>query len=73
MISKTMTGSIAKRCEPDYLLEHVWYEDVDIEFARERCKVLCWKDFHVDSFKVDRKESKGFVSVVCYCDRNECG
>ena len=77
MISKTMTGSIAKRCKPDYLLEEVWYEDVDVEFAEERCRGLCWKDLHVNSFKVERIANRTdypkFVSVVCYCDQNECG
>ena len=42
LLSKTMTGKVSQsiECEPDYLLEKVWYEDVSTEFAKARCKVL---------------------------------
>jgi len=81
MVTQRITGKVSSikenGCEPDYLLEKVWYEDVDDGFAETRCKTLCWRDFHVDTVKIERKEDKvnnlDFVRVICYCDQNDCG
>ena len=81
LLSKTMTGKVSRpenECKPDYLLEHVWYEDVDNMFAEARCKVFCWRDLHVDSVLIERGENiteSGieFIRLVCYCDQNDCG
>lgn len=81
MITQIITGRVSlvklDDCEPDYLLEKVYYEDVSREFAEARCKTLCWKDLHTDSIKVDRLEdikvnSIDFIRWVCYCDQNDC-
>ena len=80
MITQSITGKISQPendCEPDYLLEHVWYEDVSTEFAEARCKTLCWRGLHVDSIKVERLEDVKengieFVRLVCWCDRSGC-
>jgi len=81
MIVQSITGKVSSvesdECEPDYLLEKIYYEDVDTGYMEARCRSLCWRNFHTDSIKVERLENKvnglDFVRLVCYCDQNDCG